>query len=159
MAAMYFTIWLALALFVAGDIGRPARGAWWAFVTGLALAIVHTVLAFEIVHAWSHDDAVRNTAMQTAAVYGTAVGSGVYVNYVFFAAWLADAWWWRAAPSGYERPALATWALRGFYFVIILNAAVIFAAGWRRAIGAVLVAALVGGWMTGATRAPSARRR
>lgn len=159
MAAMYFTIWLAVALFVAGDAGRPARWAWWAFVTGLALAILHTVLAFEIVHAWSHDDAVRNTARQTAAVYGTAVGSGVYVNYVFFAAWLADAWWWRASPPGYVRPSALTWALRAFYFVILLNAAVIFATGWRKAIGGLLVAALVLGWMAGAIRMPSAPRR
>lgn len=145
MFAMYLTIWLALTLFAAGEAGRslsppgvrPPRWARQAFTAGLVLAIVHTMLAFDIVHAWSHADAVRNTARQTSAVYGIAFGSGVYVNYLFFAVWLVDAVRWRR--SG--------WVLRAFYFVIIVNAAVIFAAGSRRILGGLLIAALVGVWV------------
>jgi hypothetical protein len=160
MAALYLTIWASLALFTAADVARSrARGApsgvaWGAFATGLLLALVHTLLAFALVHGWSHDAAVRATAAQTDAVFGLAFGGGVYVNYLFFAVWAADAVWWRLAPRDYKRPPGVTWTLRAFYLVIILNAAVIFAAGWRRAAGLVLIAALVGGWI----RRPSPSR-
>ena len=99
MLALLLTIWVALLLFAAGETGRsfahrgsqPPWWAWWAFTLGLLLALVHTVLAFDIVHNWIHDDAVLSTAQQTEAVFGVSVGWGVYVNYVFYATWLADA--------------------------------------------------------------------
>jgi hypothetical protein len=154
MLALYLAIWIALVLFVAGEAGRarsPALGpppawAWWAFASGLALAILHTILAFHIVHDWSHADAVRNTSSQTEAVFGVGVGWGVYVNYVFFAVWFADAWWWRAS-RGAGRPASVTWTLRAFYLVIIVNAAVVFASPARRVLGLAVVTALIGAWM------------
>lgn len=154
MTALYATIWLALALFTAGETGRsftrrgstPPAWAWWAFVLGLVLAIVHTLLAFGLVHHWGHADAVQATADQTEAMFGARVGWGVYVNYLFFAVWAADAWWWRAAPAGHVRPAAMTWALRAFYMVIVFNAAVIFADGWRRLAGLALVTWLARAW-------------
>mgnify|MGYP000135477465 CR=1 FL=1 len=151
MPALYLTIWAALALFAAGEIGRSGRGrppawAWWSFVLGLALAIVHTLIAFDVVHNWVHDDAVRNTAMQTEAVFGARVGWGVYVNYLFFAVWLADAWWWRAAGPDHVRSTAVTWGLRIFYLVIILNAVVIFAAPPRRPAGLAVIALLAWAW-------------
>ena len=163
MLALYLTIWLALALFVTGEVGRSTSGrglshppawAWWAFTTGLFLALVHTALAFDLVHNWVHDDAVRNTAMQTQAVFGAAVGWGVYVNYVFFTVWLADAWWWRAGRPPVLRPRLVTGMLRLFYLVVVLNAAVIFAAPERRAMGLLVIALLAWTW-----RPPGLRRR
>jgi len=167
MLALYATIWLALALFVAGETGRsfarrataPPAWAWWAFTAGLLLAIVHTLLSLAMVHDWVHDDAVRATAMQTEAMFGVGVGWGVYVNYVFLAVWLGDAWWWRAAPAGFVRPAAVTWTLRAFYMIVIFNAAVIFAAGWRRIAGLALVSWLARGWSAGVSAAPSSRRR
>jgi hypothetical protein len=67
----------------------------------------------------------------------------VYVNYAFAGLWLADAIWWRASPEGYRhRSAAVTWALRVFYFVVILNAAVIFASARGRLVGVPLVTAL-----------------
>src|SRR5918993_5925570 len=100
MGALYLTIWAALCLFTAGEIGkaRSRRGLGWpwhASAVGLALSIVHTLLAFGVVHGWSHEDAVLNTARQTERVFGSAVGWGVYVNYVFFLAWLFDLVQWR----------------------------------------------------------------
>ena len=158
MLALYLTIWMALALFVAGEIGRsearPRPWAWWAFAVGLLMALVHTALAFDVVHNWVHDDAVRSTAQQTEAMFGTAVGWGVYVNYLFFAVWLADAWWWRAGVAPGDRPRAVTWTLRAFYFVIILNAAVLFAAPVRRALGLLVVAMLAWAW-----RPPAFARR
>jgi hypothetical protein len=145
MTALYLTIWMSLALFAAAEFGRArAQPACWArpaFIAGLALALVHTMVAFAAVHGWSHQDAVRNTATQTEAVFGVAFGAGVYVNYLFYAAWAADATWWHRT-----RTATATWALRAFYLVIILNGAIIFAAGWRRLLGLTIVATLLAAW-------------
>ena len=151
MILLYATIWLSMVLFAAGESGRsfasrgeaPPRWAWWAFTLGLGLAIVHTLLSFGIVHDWSHTDAVNVTARQTAAIYGVAFGGGLYVNYLFLATWLGDSVWWRisGAASG---PIL--WLLRALYLVIIGNAAIVFASGWRRIFGAVLVSWLVRVW-------------
>ena len=157
MLPLYATIWLAMALFAGAEVARsrtpserrPPAWAWWASAAGLTLAIVHTLLAFAVVHRWSHAAAVETTAVQTAAVYGVAFAGGVYVNYVFLGAWLADVWWWRASPGA--RPRVLVAALRAFYLLIIVNAAVVFAAGWRRAAGLAIVAALVAAW-AGAVR-------
>ncbi len=163
MLALYLTIWLALALFVAGETGRslarpgsPAPSwAWWSFTLGLALALIHTALAFDLVHNWVHDDAVSATAQQTQRMFGMRVGWGVYVNYVFFAVWLADAWWWRVSPGLHLRPAVITWTLRAFYMLIIFNGAVVFAAGARRVLGLLLLGGLAASWGRSAGRRPS----
>ena len=159
MVALYGTIWLALVLFAAGEFGRArspaARWGWPAFAGGLVLAIVHTLLSFAIVHRWSHADAVAATAAQTAAVYGASFGGGLYVNYAFFAVWFADAAWWRLSASSQIRPPALMWTVRAFYIVIIVNAAVVFAGGWRRAAGVAVVAAILLAWSRGSRRAPS----
>ena len=157
MTVVYATIWIALLLFLVGESGRslsprgqrPPAWAWWAFVAGWIVAIVHTLLAFALVHGWSHDDAVRSTAEQTNAVFGFPFGAGVYVNYVFFAVWLADAWWWRSSPPGHVRPTMATWGLRAFYILIIVNAAVVFVPGTRRLLGLLVVSWLARIWAPG----------
>ena len=158
-AALQATIWLSLICFSVGESGRtftraramPPAWAWWIFSTGLVLAVIHTLIAFDTVHHWSHEDAISVTAAQTQAVFGVDVGGGVYVNYLFFAVWLADAWWWKAAPAGYARPAIVTWMLRAFYMVIIFNAAVVFVNGIRRVFGLVIVSWLVRLWSPGAS--------
>lgn len=168
MLALYLTIWLALALFVVGESGRsfthrgsaPPSWAWWSFSLGLAFALIHTALAFGLVHDWAHDNAVLATARQTQAMFGVRVGWGIYVSYVFFAVWLADAWWWRVSPDLHRRPAAVTWTLRAFYMLIIFNGAVVFAAGARRVIGLLLVSWLARIWSRGVIPpAPSSPRR
>ena len=143
-----------MLLFAAGESGRsftprgsaPPRWAWWAFATGLVLALVHTLIAFAVVYQWSHAGAVLSTAIQTESVYGVPFTGAIYVNYLFFAVWLADAWWWRTSPRDYVRPAAAVWTLRAFYMVIIFNAAVVFASGLRRVLGLLLVSWLARAW-------------
>jgi hypothetical protein len=109
------------------------------------LAVVHTLLAFDVFHQWSHADAVLSTAQQTEEVFGARVGAGLYVNYLFFAVWLLDIALWRTATPA---PALL-WLVRVFYLVIIFNGAVVFAAGGRRALGAALVGVLLWAWIPG----------
>ena len=169
MLALYLTIWIALALFAVGESRRslslpgtrPAHWAWWVFISGLALAIVHTLVAFDVVHHWRHADAENSTAMQTEAVFGVAAGWGVYVNYVFLGVWLADACWWRAAPQQVRSRAV-TWSLRAFYAIIIFNAAVVFAAGIRKIVGILLVSWLARVWSASdrlVSSVPSSPRR
>jgi hypothetical protein len=158
-AALQATIWLSLICFAVGESGRtftrarakPPAWAWWIFSAGLLLAVIHTLIAFDTVHHWSHEDVISVTAAQTQAVFGVGVGGGVYVTYLFFVVWLADAWWWKAAPAGYTRPAVVTWMLRAFYMVIIFNAAVVFVNGIRRVFGLVIVSWLARLWSPGAS--------
>ncbi len=153
---MLATIWLALAGFVAGEAGRARyfrtgvapRWAWPAWCAGLVACFLHIVIAMSHHHRWSHEAAVLETARQTAAVYGLAWGGGVYVNYLFVGVWLAELVWWRIDPRRYlGQPTWSVWAVRAFYLVIVVNAAVIFVAPARRAAGAVVVAALVLAWL------------
>jgi len=148
------TIWIALALFLAGEIGRrqsaaTGREPWWAwptFAAGAGACVVHVILAYHWVHGWSQASVLRETARQTQGVFGVSWGGGAYVNFVFVACWLADAAWWRcsAAPV---RPRRADWLLRAVYFVIIINAAIVFARGAARLTGSALVAALLWVWL------------
>lgn len=144
-AALFATIWAALAAFVVAEAGRrpgslghlPAPWSRPVSFAGLALLVVHIALAYGIRHDWSHDAAVRATAQQTAAVYGLDWGGGIYVNFLFAMAWAVDVW---------LRPPAIHWALRLLYLVIIVNAAVIFVPGPRRWLGVVLVLALIWIW-------------
>ncbi|HEY7475942.1 MAG TPA: hypothetical protein VH679_13070 [Vicinamibacterales bacterium] len=147
--ALYSSIWGALALFVLAQHGRRhAPAPQWAAAAdtiGLVLCLLHIVLAMGVVHHWSHAAAVRATAAQTAAVYGLNWGGGVYVNYLFVLVWTLDAWlsrrrdWLSDAPPG-------RWAIRFFYAVVIVNAAVVFARGSMRMAGLALVASLLFAW-------------
>jgi len=153
--ALFATIWAALCLFVAGETGKRAlersgpanRWAWPAWTLGAALCVLHMGIALGVRHHWSHPAALAETARQTAEVYGVNWGGGVYVNYLFASLWLAEAGWWRADPRSYfRRPRWITWLLRGFYFVILFNAVLVFASPAGRVAGVPLVAALAWAW-------------
>jgi hypothetical protein len=154
-AALFITIWLALLALTAAEAGRRpafsgrAPAGWLDTVSfaGLALLVVHIALAYAVRHGWSHDAAVRATAAQTAAVYGLDWGGGIYVNYLFTLVWAVDAWQWSAAPgAAAARPPAIHRALRVFYGVIIVNAAVVFVPGLRRYLGVAVVLALIWIW-------------
>jgi len=135
------TIWVALALFAAGEAGKGplavnGRPPWWArpvWIAGAVLAIVHALIAFDVRYDWNHAAAVTATAAQAADLYGFAWRGSLYVNYAFLALWLA-AWRWRH------------WAWRAFVLMMIVNGAIVFARPAARPLGAVLVAALVWVW-------------
>ncbi len=148
MTFLYLTIWAALALLVAAEIGkgplardgRPARWARPAWLAGGALAIVHAVLALAIRYHWDHALAVRETARQGAAVYGFVgvvardFSPAIYVNYLFLALWITLAWRWR------------NWWWRFFVLVMVVNGAILFARPAARPFGVLLIALLLWAW-------------
>lgn len=155
-AALHPVIWLSLLLFAIGEAGARGphslrfdwRSPWALWTAGAVLCGAHMVVAFGVRHGWSHADAVRTTAEQTAAVYGLWWGGGVYVNYAFLAAWASEALWWRAAPSRYlSRPAWLRLGVRAFYLVIVINAAIVFVPAERRIAGIVLSGVLLWIWL------------
>lgn len=139
---LYLTIWAALALLVAAEIGkgplahdgRPARCFRPVWLAGGALAIIHTLLALAIRYNWDHALVARETARQAADLYGVAWSGSIYVNYVFLGLWIAVAWRWQH------------WLWRLFVLVMVVNGAVIFARPGARPFGAVLVGLLVWAW-------------
>lgn len=138
-----WTVRLALGLYVltvALRLAAPGRrgAARLAWTAGCGLFLAHVAAAFHFFHSWSHADAYRETARQTAERVGTDWGGGLYFNYVFAAAWAADAaWWWLRGLHGYDRrPRWVGAALHGFFAFMAFNATVVFETGATRSLGA-----------------------
>lgn len=148
------SIWLALFAYTVGAgmlLGRPdARRlvyARWVWTCGCVLFLAHVACAFSYYHDWSHAAAYHETARQTGDLTGWHWGGGLYWNYLFAAAWLADVLWWWLAPESFARrsPRLsAIW--HGFFFFMVFNGTVVFGHGPVRGLGAVICSGLAGLW-------------
>ena len=147
-AALYWIVWISLGLFALGELGkRHARSwAWPASAIGLALLTIHIVIAMSVRHHWSHDAAIAATAGQTQAVYGLNWGGGLYVNYVYVAVWSIYLAVWHSVPSRALPSRTLMRVFRVFFLIVIVNAAIIFAGGWRRLVGVFIVGALLVAW-------------
>ena len=142
------TVWLALTLYVAGEIvmrrASSSVAARRLNTLGSVAFLAHVACAFHFYHAWSHSVAYADTARQTAEMVGWNSGAGLYVNYLFAAVWVADALWgWITLAA---RPVWVTWAIRAFFWFMIFNGAVVFAHGPMRGYGLLLSLALIGSW-------------
>lgn len=159
------TIWIALAGYgiataiVARARGRHARlsAARLIWTAGCLALALHFICALHYYHGWSHASVFRETARQTAEVFGLYWSGGVYINYLFLTAWAADAvFWWQRGLKGYERrPRWIAIALHAFMLFIIFNATVVFKAGLLRWIGAVSSVAIVLLLAFGARKGPA----
>ena len=111
VASIAWTILIAVALWAASEVVtlRLTSGAHLAralYTAALVLAILHSALAFHVVHEWRHEAAVLHTARQTAEMTGWNWGGGLFFNYIFLAIWTADAaWWWLKEQTRSTRPA------------------------------------------------------
>lgn len=153
------TIWLAVVAWAASEVLRRGAGRRHAaramYTTGALLLVIHTAAAFELRHDWSHAAALAETARRSAETTGVASGSGLFLNYAFIALWLADAAWWWLRPHGYlHRARLADALVFAFFVFMIVNGAVVFAAGPQRILGAAAVLAALAARLT---RAPGRR--
>jgi hypothetical protein len=121
-----------LALRLAGPSRRRGARALWTL--GCLLFLAHVAAAFHFFHGWSHAHAYAETARQTRERFGVDWGGGLYFNYVFTLAWVADtAYWWAGGLEAYDRrPRWVGATLHGFFAFMALNGAVIFARGATR---------------------------
>ena len=120
---------------------RLARAIW---TIGLALALIHVFLAFELVYAWDHEAAVTATAQQAADRFGWGWRGGIYINYVFLALWLGDVCWWWAAPASHASRSLRIETTRlALFTFMFFNGAVVFASAAGRLVGIASVAAVL----------------
>ena len=145
------TIWLALGLYVSSQVVRPSRTGRRLTAVGCVLFATHVVLAFQVHYGWSHATALQETAAQTEALTGVRTGSGLYVNYLFGLAWLAEVWWWTRAETSYlNRPGWVELAARAFFLFMIVNGAAVFVDEPQRWLGIALAGVLVYAWRPGA---------
>ena len=136
------TAWLALAGYFTGAfllLRGNRRIAKWVWGSGCDFNTLHILVAFHFTHGWSHAAAVEHVARQSEAVIGTPFGAGIWFNYVFTVLWIVDASWLWLKPESYTRRKIwVAWALHGFRFVMVVNAAVVFAPDMVRWPSAVL---------------------
>ena len=149
------TIWLSVFAWAGTEVlramrpdrGATARAIW---TSGAILLAIHTAVAFQFWHGWSHDAAYEATARQSEALTGVAAGWGLYLNYALVLAWLADAAWWWRNPRSYEgRSRTLDTGIFAFFLFMMVNGAVVFATSPMRiagglAVGLVLIARLRG---------------
>lgn len=137
------------ALFVlvaAGDRRRHLARALWS--AGVVVYLAHVAAAFHLVHGWSHQAALVETARQTRELFGIESGFGLWFNYLFTVVWLADAaWWWIDEPGYRDRSAWVSGAVHGFIGFMFFNGAVVFARGPSRWIGLAATVLLPLVWM------------
>lgn len=124
-----------------GKQGVRALLAMFTIMLGLIAHLWHVRLAFAVYHGDSHAAAALHTR-QTAGV-----GWGVYVNYLFAAAWLADTVWLTAATRSYSRrPRWVGWAVHGFLAFVVFNATAVYGEPATRLAGAAWFAILGSSW-------------
>jgi hypothetical protein len=122
-----------------------ARLIWTIGCVGL---VAHTICAFHFYHHWSQASAYREVERQTGEVTGLAWGGGLFINYAFLLAWVADVvWWWRRGLAAYRnRHWLINALWQGVFIFMVFNATVVFKTGAVRWIGLVLCLGLLLIW-------------
>ncbi len=160
------TIWIAIFGYALGTFAfafarnkhqgdKIARLAWTAATVAL---LVHSFCAFHFYHGWSETAAYRETARQTAEVFGLNWGGGLYVNYALILGWVVDVgWWWARGLNSYRhRPRLLIAAWHGFLIFIIFNSTVVFKTGLVRWMGLGVCLSLCLVWSLALMKLPKA---
>jgi len=140
------TVWLALTLYVGSQMAARAphsATARWLNALGCVAFVAHVACAFAFYHHWSHSAAYADTAQQTAKLTGWNSGFGLYVNYFFAAVWLLTL----------IKP-IQHWAVRGFFWFMIFNGAVVFVQSPLRWFGLLLCVILIACWWPNRRRVP-----
>ncbi len=149
---IWFTLaayYLATAYFIADKKWKWESAARLIWTAGCLSLLVHVALALHHYHGWSQYSVYRETARQTAKVFGIYWGGGMYINYAVMLAWVVDvAWWWLLPENFRRRPNILTVAWHVFLLIIIFNATVVFVEGPLRWIGMALYAVLAVLWVT-----------
>ncbi len=152
-----WTAWLSLLGWAASEWERARKGstagkrARLLFTLGGLALVAHAVAAFHVRYDWSQEAALRDTARQTLAVTGMAVGAGLFVNYGFVLAWLGEVFWWWGFPDGYRsRGRALDRSVRALFIFMFANGAFVFVRGPMRWFGAAVLVAVLAAWYRGA---------
>lgn len=147
------TVWLALVLYVIGEVvrtyarPREATLSWSVNAIGCVFFLGHVLCAFHFFHDWSHAVAYADTARQTKEFSGWNSGAGIYLNYFFALVWAGEVIWAWLNPRGYSaRAAWISWAVRMFFLFMIFNGAFVFVRGHARWLGLLLCGVLAVCW-------------
>jgi hypothetical protein len=106
---------------------RRRRQSRWLWTVGCLLYLIHVMCAFAFFHDWSHDRAYAHTAAQTQELVGWNWGGGLYFNYLFTIAWIADVvWWWLRSENVAANSRRLELAVQLFMAFMVLNATVVF---------------------------------
>ena len=145
-------VWIALLCYSVAAVTFLVRRqhlrslARWCWTLGLFAYLGHVAAAFHYYYQWSHDLGIAETARQTRELTGKDSGAGLYLNYFFTLVWIADtAYWWVVGLSGYaRRSGWIDWIIHGFFVLMVVNGAVVFARGPVRWLGAAILLLLLG---------------
>jgi len=136
-AALSCYAWSLVRLALESGVTPGPRRIW---VAGCVCYVVHLLLAFEVAYGWSHRTALEDIATQSESISGVRAPWGLFINYAYGLAWMADlAWWWRAGELAYRRrPTWSHWLLHGFFLFMLFNGGFVFVERWTRWIGLAL---------------------
>jgi hypothetical protein len=161
------TIWVSLTAYALGALafGFSRNRYKWDSIARLALTagcvalLAHVACAFHFYHGWSHESAYRETARQTAEVFGVDWGGGLYINYAFIIGWILNVVsWWRGLDLYRSLPVSLLIGWQVFMLFIFFNATVIFGKGALRWIGLGVCLAVCFVWRLNAEVTSQGRR-
>jgi hypothetical protein len=119
----------------------------WTWTIGCGIYLIHVLIAFHLLHAWSHTAAYEHVMKRTQEMIGIASGIGLYVNYAFGVLWIADVlMWWRRLDWS-DRPVPYRTVQSVFAFLII-QATVVFGPWLWMPVSAAVVVLLAALWST-----------
>ncbi len=149
--ATRLTVWTALILWAGSEwltlYPRRLRLRHWLFGLSAAVFLAHVILAFHVFYDWSQTTALADVRRQTRAVTGFDWSIGLWINYAFALLWLAEALGlWLAPIRHAERPRSVTWLVRGIFWFMAFNGAVVFVKGPQRWLGFVLCLSVIAAW-------------
>ncbi len=137
------TIWLSLAFyasavavtFLVTDDAKRQKTYRILWRSGCLFALIHVFCAFQFIHHWDHQAAVKHTIVETLRVTGLRFEYGIYFNYLFLLIWLVDCiletpgvWWSRF--------------VHGYMLMIIISATIVFEDGPIRYVTLMVMALL-----------------
>ncbi|HYI97188.1 MAG TPA: hypothetical protein VEX68_26845 [Bryobacteraceae bacterium] len=123
-------VYLMALILLMRHAARRARVLW---TIGLIVYLIHVWFAFTYFYDWSHETAYRETARQTASLFGVDWGGGLYLNYLFTLVWSLDClWWWSKEASYQARNRWVKMSTHAFLAFMFLNATiVVWVLKWR----------------------------
>lgn len=134
---------------------RQANVVWRLSLLAYLLYVLHVLAAFHFVHSWSHGEAWRHTAEQTAQLTGIGTGIGLWMNHLLTLAWGFDLLgphglgqkFWTRFHGGFD----------GFLAFMAFNGVIVFGPPATRWWGVMVLGALVCLLLIGRARANNSK--